>query len=149
MDSELKYHLESLREALLSLPHSGSNGFEGLIGLVLSTITNIPFRLAGSGSQFGLDGKSSFQNDPICFECKRYDDSPSRESILAKITDLSINDHEVDIWVLASTAAIKTQIIDDVRKAADKNGLFVFVLDWSDLSLPLSFRTKLTITSHS
>jgi hypothetical protein len=137
MDSQLKSHLENLRTILLSLPHSGNSGFEGLIGLTLSSITGIPFRLAGSGSQFGLDGKASFQNDPICFECKRYDKSPSRESILAKITDLSINEHEVDIWVLVSTASIKTQIIDDVRKAGDKNGLFVFVLDWSDSSLPI------------
>jgi hypothetical protein len=137
MDSEFKNHLENLRNVLLSLPHSGSTGFEGLIGLSLSSITGIPFRLAGSGSQFGLDGKASFQNDTICFECKRYDKSPSRESILAKITDLSINEHDVDIWILASTTSIKTQIIDDVRKAGEKNGLFVFVLDWSDTSLPL------------
>lgn len=137
MDSGLKTHINNLREVLLSLPHSGDSGFEGLIGLTLWSITGIPFRLAGSGSQFGVDGKSSFKIDPICFECKRYDDSPSRESILSKITDFSINDHEVDIWVLASTASIKTQLIDDVRKAGDKNGLFVFVLDWSDSSLPL------------
>ncbi|MCL1051679.1 hypothetical protein L2755_18885 [Shewanella abyssi] len=137
MENGLEGHLEKLRNVLLSLPHSGSSGFEGLIGLALSSITKIPFRLAGSGSQFGLDGKASFQNDPICFECKRYDKTPTRESILAKITDLSIHEHEVDIWVLVSTAPIKTQIIDDVRKAGDKYGLFVFVLDWSDTSLPL------------
>ncbi|MFT6585315.1 MAG: hypothetical protein ACJAUY_001626 [Cognaticolwellia sp.] len=137
MDSQLKSHLENLRTVLLSLPHSGSSGFEGLMGFTLSSITGIPFRLAGSGSQFGLDGKASFQSDPICFECKRYDKSPQREGLLAKITDLSISEHQIDIWVLASTASIKTQIIDDVRKAGDKSGLFVFVLDWSDSSLPI------------
>jgi len=136
MDENLKKHLHNLKNILLSLEHSGSEGFEGLIGEILHSITGIPFRLAGSGSQFGLDGKASFRGDPVCFECKRYDSSPSRESILAKLTDFKINHREIDLWVLASTASIKTQIIDDVRKVSENDGFFVFVLDYSSNSLP-------------
>ena len=136
MDENLKKHLHNLKNILLSLEHSGSEGFEGLIGEILYSITGIPFRLAGSGSQFGLDGKASFRGDPVCFECKRYDSSPSRESILAKLTDFKINHREIDLWVLASTASIKTQIIDDVKKVSENDGFFVFVLDYSSNSLP-------------
>lgn len=136
MEANLEKHLNNLKDILLKLDHSGSDGFEGMLAKILYSITGIPFRLAGSGSQFGLDGKASFRGDPVCFECKRYDSSPSRESVLAKITDFKINHREIDLWVLASTASIKTQLIDDVRKVSESDGFFVFVLDYSNNSLP-------------
>jgi len=136
MDEKLKKQIDQLKSALMSLSPTGENGFEGLIGLTLNIITGISFRLAGSGSQFGIDGKAGHANDSICFEGKRYANSPSRESLLAKITDLSINDHDVDIWVLGCTAPIKTQIVDDVRKTGNKDGIYVLVLDWAENHLP-------------
>jgi hypothetical protein len=136
MDENLIKQIFQLKLALMSLSPTGENGFEGLIGLTLNNITGISFRLAGSGSQFGIDGKGSDVNDSICFEAKRYDKSPSRESLLSKITDLAINDHGVDIWVLGCTAAIKTQIVDDVRKVGNKDGIYVLVLDWAENHLP-------------
>ncbi len=132
MDGKLKNHIANLKSALMSLSPTGENGFEGLISIILNEITGVSFRLAGSGSQFGLDGKSSHESDSICFEAKRYDKSPSREGILAKITELSINDHGVDIWVLASSAALKTQIVDDARKVGSKDDIYILVLDWAE-----------------
>jgi len=68
-------HIEHLKSALLSLPATGEKGFEGLIGATLREISGVPFRLAGSGSQFGVDGKPSYEEDDICFEGKRYDNT--------------------------------------------------------------------------
>jgi len=65
--------IASLRDMLLNLPATGADGFEGLLAAVLAEISGVPFRLSGSGSQFGMDGKSAYEDDAICFEAKRYD----------------------------------------------------------------------------
>ena len=72
MEKLLLQHLDILKAALLSLPATGNTGFEGLIGKILYDITGIPFRLAGSGSQFGIDGKAAYDTDTISYEGKRY-----------------------------------------------------------------------------
>lgn len=73
---------DDLRAALRALPASGSEGFEGLIAATLTEITGTPFRLAGGGSQFGIDGKSTHELDGVCFEAKRYDKKIPKKEIL-------------------------------------------------------------------
>lgn len=129
-------HLKNLRNALLFLPATGEAGFEGLIGSALREISGVPFRLAGSGSQFGVDGKPAFEGDAICFEGKRYDGKVPRAEVLSKIADLSINDSEIDIWVLGATSQIRSQLADDARRLGVEIGVLVLILDWSETDLP-------------
>lgn len=136
MNKLLCQHIEHLKSALLSLPATGEKGFEGLIGSTLCEISGVPFRLAGSGSQFGVDGKSAYERDAICFEGKRYDNKVPRTEVLSKIAELSIKDSQIDIWVLGATSQIKSQLVDDVRELGAKNGIAVLILDWSDTDLP-------------
>jgi hypothetical protein len=136
MNQPLSEHIDKLKSALLLLPATGETGFEGLIGTALREISGVPFRLAGSGYQFGVDGKSAYAEDAICFEGKRYKGNIPREAILTKIADLSIHDNETDIWVLGATSPITTQLADDARKLGDQNGIFVLILDWSATDLP-------------
>lgn len=82
--------IKSLKYTLLSLPPTGDKGFEGLLGLTLQAITGVPFRLAGSGSQFGIDGKPTYEQDSICFEAKLYKKSVSRDVVISKISDIAI-----------------------------------------------------------
>lgn len=73
MTSLLRKHAEDLKTPLLSLPVTGEKGFEGLIGVTLREISGVPFRLAGGGSQFGVDGKPAYKGGAIFFKGNRYD----------------------------------------------------------------------------
>jgi len=92
MNQSFREHTENLRAALLKLSPTGGEGFEGLIAVTLTEITGVPFRLAGSGSQFGVDAKSAYENDGVCFEGKRYDGRIPRTEVLSKIAELAIRD---------------------------------------------------------
>lgn len=136
MNRLLCKHISNLKSALLSLPATGEAGFEGLIGETLSEISGVPFRLASSGSQFGIDGESAFKGDAICFECKRYKDKVHRNEVISKIAELSINDTETEIWVLGATSQIKNQLANDARRLGVKEGIAILILDWSEIDLP-------------
>lgn len=136
MKRDLPQHIKNLKAALLSLPATGETGFEGLIGAALREITGVPFRLARSGSQFGVDGKAAYERDPVCFECKRYKGRVSRNDVLAKIADVSIKQGEIDIWVLGATTQVGSQLADDARRLGADNGIHVLILDWSTTDQP-------------
>ncbi|EPL09079.1 hypothetical protein [Pseudomonas sp. CF150] len=129
--------LEYLKDLLLSLDAAGAMGFEGFVRVVLTTLTNIPFRLATSGLQGGLDGDSAFQNDAVCFEAKRYSGRVSRETVVTKIADLSRVSEAADrLWVLAATSEIGTQLAKALQEDGDKNAISTLILDWA-CPLPL------------
>lgn len=132
----LSEHLTELRGILRMLQPTGQCGFEGLVAVALNDITGIPFRLAGGGSQFGIDGKPAYSDDTVCFEAKRYDDSISRGEILTKIAEVSFSDSETDLWVLGATSAVKSQLADDLRKFGERSGIGTLILDWTDIDIP-------------
>jgi hypothetical protein len=139
MTQNLDNHKDNLRRALLELKPTGSNGFEGLIGTVLTGITGIPFRHAASGSQHGIDGKAAYQDDGVAFEAKRYDkEQLSRTDVLSKLADIGMHDAGItDLWILGATTPVSTQIQDAARKRAEKDGISVLILDWCDNDLPV------------
>lgn len=136
MNQLLCDHLEKLKSALLSLSATGTTGFEGLIGTALTEICGVPFRLASSGSQFGIDGKPAYDGDALCFEGKRYDKSIPRAEVLSKIAEFSITDSAADIWILGSTTQVGSQLADSARALGRKSGISVLILDWSGIGLP-------------
>lgn len=123
-------NLTALRDALLDLPSSGPNGFEGLLATVLAKLLGVPFRLAKSGSQFGVDGKTSDPAFPVAFEAKRYrDDVPSTE-VLNKIGALAIREDPVELWILGTTGVVASQVADDLDDLATIHGFATLILDW-------------------
>ena len=128
--------LDNLKNAVLALDPSGAQGFEGLIGTALAEIVGIPFRLANSGVQFGVDGTSSSTDSSISYECKRYSDSVPREPVMAKVGELSIASHDVDLWILCATSVVAAQLVDDVSQFGRTHAVSTIVLDWSDTSTP-------------
>jgi len=122
--------LAALRDALLDLPSSGPNGFEGLLATVFAKLLGVPFRLAKSGSQFGVDGKSSDRAFPVAFEAKRYrDDVPSTE-VLNKIGALAIRDDPAELWILGTTGIVSSQVAHDLEALAEIHGFATLILDW-------------------
>lgn len=122
--------LATLREALLDLPSSGPTGFEGLLATVFSKLLGVPFRLAKSGSQFGVDGKSADPEFPVAFEAKRYKDNVPSTEVLNKIGALGIRDDPTELWVLGTTGVVATQAADDLEALATKHGFATLILDW-------------------
>lgn len=137
MTAAIASDLTNLRTALLSLKATGAKGFEGLIGVALAEVADAPFRLAGSGSQFGLDGRTSYKGDGILYECKRYMSNVPRSEVMSKIAELGLDSGlDVDVWALCATVPITSQVVDDAREAGDKIGLNILFLDWSEIDLP-------------
>jgi hypothetical protein len=130
--------LTHLKNALLGLVATGPTGFEGFLQTTLSELTGIPFRLAASGLQGGVDGDAVFKEDAVCFEAKRYSGNIQRGEVLTKIADLARNNSAADrLWVLGATIPISTQLANDVRDDGDQHSISTLILDWSDKPLPL------------
>lgn len=116
--------------------HSGPEGFEGLLAIVLAKLTGQSFRLAKSGTQRGRDGDSAFDGGATMFEGKRYESSPGKSEIAAKLFDLATdNEGQVDLWVLGATCEVAAQTIKEARTFAETHGIGIETLDWSNTSL--------------
>lgn len=129
-------HIENLRNALVSLKATGEDGFEGIIAEALYGITDIPFRLASSGYQRGIDGMAAFEG-AVAFEGKLYTNKLPRADVLSKIPDLvRHNDHADLVWVLGATCEVPSQLADDLRADGAKEGISVLILDWIPSDFP-------------
>lgn len=138
MPDNLHHSLELIRCSLLALKPSGKDGFEGALSLALTRLTGIPFRLAASGFQGGMDGDGALPTDAVCFEAKRYLESPKRETVLTKIADLARSRPDADrLWVLGVTAEANAQLSSEVAQDGDRSAISTFVLDWLSTPLPL------------
>lgn len=123
-------HLSILREALLALPNSGPEGFEGLLGTVFKQLLGVPFRLAKSGLQFGVDGASADPSVPVSFEAKLYRDTIPSSEVLNKLGALAIQNNPAELWVLGATADVKTQTADQLNALGRIHGISTLILDW-------------------
>lgn len=127
-----------LRDSILSLKAAGPDGFEGLLRVVLTKLTSIPFRLASSGLQGGIDGGAAFPSDAVCFEAKRYDKGVPRTEVLTKIVDLAQKTKAADrLWILGATTEVNTQLAETVRVAGDQQAISTLILDWTASPLPI------------
>ncbi|BCM87719.1 hypothetical protein mvi_61800 (plasmid) [Methylobacterium indicum] len=61
-----------LRNILAALPETGDDGFEGLVAAACTQLVSVPFRLVGSGRQFGLDAEGPPNSGAILVEAKHY-----------------------------------------------------------------------------
>jgi len=136
MPTSFETHIENLSIALFELNPTGNRGFEGLIAVALDEITGIPFRLASSGYQRGVDGTAAFEG-AVAFEGKLYKNDLPRIDVLSKIPDLvRHNDHADLVWVLGATCTVPAQLADDLRADGTKEGVSVLVLDWTPSDFP-------------
>lgn len=134
----LKDHLQTVKTGLLSLKAAGADGFEGLLRLVLTNLTGIPFRLAASGLQGGMDGDAAMRTDHVCFEAKLYSGKIDRKDVIVKIADLGRREKAADrLWVLGATIEISTQLAEDLEVDGDKHAISTLILDWTAAPLPL------------
>ncbi len=137
MDPSLISHLEKLKEGLLKLKPTGADGFEGLVAAVLREVTGVPFRLASSGLQFGVDGKPVYDDAAIYFEAKLYGGRIDRPAVITKIADLARTGVFADLaWVLCATTQVSAQLAEHLRADGRRNGISVLILDWLENDIP-------------
>jgi hypothetical protein len=137
MDASTEPHLAALKAALLTLNHSGLDGFEGLIAAVLSEECGQPFRVASSGSQRGRDGDSAFDEGATYFEAKLYTDPVPPAVVTGKIVDLANDEKgQVDTWILCATSSVNSQHADKYRGSLAALGIGCLILDWPAGTLP-------------
>lgn len=118
MAASLQTQIDKLKTSLNELKATGKNGFEGLIAVTLETISGIPFRLANSGYQRGVDGKSTFEG-AVVFEAKLYTNDLPRADVLSKIPDFVRHNQYADlVWVLGATCTVPSQLADDLNDDA-------------------------------
>jgi len=131
-------HLIELQNTILTLKATGATGFEGFVRIVLTELTGIPFRLAASGLQGGMDGDAAFRNDAISFEAKRYSGDIHRSDVLTKIVDLARNNSAPDrLWILAATVEVSAQLASAVQDTGEKNAVSTLIIDWTAAPLPV------------
>ncbi|MBC7951687.1 MAG: hypothetical protein H7Z12_07715 [Rhodospirillaceae bacterium] len=124
--------LNRLKRTLLALPDTGPKGFEGLIGALLGAVSHASFRLAASGSQDGQDGRGDGPAGAISFEAKLYGSKLTKAVINNKATEILASPAPPDVWVLAATVGVTTQIIGTLSAAFTRTETSLVVLDWPD-----------------
>lgn len=130
--------LDHLKNAILTLKAAGPGGFEGFVRIILTALTDVPFRLAASGLQGGVDGDAAFYGDAVSFEAKRYSGDIPRNEILTKVADLARTSHAPDrLWVLGATTEVSSQLASAVREVGDQRAISTLILDWTASPLPL------------
>ena len=73
----------------------------------------------------------------MSYECKRYGGYMDRDKVLSKLAELSTR-QDVDLWVLAGTAAVPGQLDRRIRQIGNAQALETLVLDWNaSTGLPL------------
>jgi hypothetical protein len=87
-----KQPIDDLRATVRKLKPTGTDGFEGLMAVVLTDLTKRTFALASSGSQRGKDGQSTLDDGAISFEGKLYEDAVAKDQILSKIAELAVDE---------------------------------------------------------
>ena len=112
--------LDHLKAMLLTLKDSGDDGFEGLVAALLSTVTQVSFRLAASGSQDGQDGRGEGARGAISFEAKLYRSKLTKSVVNNKATEVLASADPPDLWILAATVGATTQIVGTLRAAFAK-----------------------------
>ena len=128
--------MEALRNFLLALRPTGHQCFEGLMAAVLGEIIGIPFRLASSGTQRGIDGANVSFREEIGFEAKLYDGSIQKDKVVTKITETALYRPETDLWILCATTEVSAQLAEEVMLVGKQNGIPTLVLDWTASGLP-------------
>ena len=113
---------------LKGLKDSGPSGFEGLVRDALSEVMGVPFEIAASGPQGGVDGANRIG---VGFEAKKY--APRTplplDQLTAKVGDAARTYPDLDLWILNATREITLGDAEQFRRQGEDLGIGVLILD--------------------
>src|SRR3954452_791947 len=130
---------DRLRSVLARLRATGENGFEGLVAAACSQIVGVPFRLVGSGRQFGRDLEAEARGASVLFEAKRYSSRLAYADLATKLIEaIERSGRAVEVWGAAATVALDAADARDLLTMGEKRGITVLILDWTPPMPPLA-----------
>lgn len=128
--------IEDFRQNIQKLKPDGTDGFEGLMAVVLGDLTKRSFALASAGSQQGRDGQSALDGGIIVFEAKRYDDTVPKDKIYTKILEIAADKTSTtELYILAATCPISAQYITTLKGGTQRLAMALLVLAWPETGL--------------
>jgi hypothetical protein len=119
-----------LLEKLLDLQAVSAKGFEGLIQRLLENLTGDQFYIAKSGYQAGKDISNKYN----AIECKRYGESTRLDEteLLGKMEQALIDNPSLEMWILATTRSVDSQLNDKLEKKAHRDGVEYTAIESGD-----------------
>lgn len=120
----------ALHSQLLDLSPSD---FERVVGAGLSGVLGIPFRQAASGRQLSGD----VGGGTVRVEAKRYRTGiPANRDLLGGLDSMARTVPALSHWVVASTAELPLQAVDELALAAQERQIREVILDWPQAGIP-------------
>ena len=123
---------KDLYDILRKLKPTGPDGFEGLIAILLESLTGRHFSLSKSGFQGGRDMSTSGRKaNIIAVECKRYqsDTKLNEKELLGEIEQVSWRIPELDMWVLVASRNIDDRLEKSIVDSAREKGFEAIIID--------------------
>lgn len=111
---------------------TGTNGFEGLVALLMEDLIGQRFFLSRSGTQNGRDMASEGKTGNfIAVECKRYRDNTALGSaeLLSKFFSAATTDPVPDSWIVVTTKRLGEQTERQLRQVIYKWSITYFSID--------------------
>lgn len=125
---------QQLQNAIMALPHTGPDGFEGFVRDALTEVTGQGFRLMKSGPQGGVDmiGDPFSSGLAIGMEGKHYSSSTALplDQLKSKLRDAAEEFASLDLWVLATTRPVSGGDSKALAETGNELGIAVVILDW-------------------
>jgi hypothetical protein len=115
-----------LVDTIRQISATGPDGFEGLIAKLLAALTGRHFHLAKSGFQAGRDMSMRHPNsNVVAVECKRYglETELDERSLLGELVQAVDTTPDLDLWVLAVSRAIPSQLYEALHRATRAFGI--------------------------
>lgn len=131
MNSHIKWDL--LREHLCDLPETGESGFEGFAAKLVGLMTGETLRLAATGWQSA--GDASSEAGTISIQAKRYNENTALKGveILGDIDRISLSNKGLEVYVLAATRSIPSQLRALLNAKEEDSGIDVVTLGFGDV----------------
>jgi len=123
---------KDLYDILRTLNPTGPDGFEGLIAILLKSLTGRHFSLSKAGFQGGRDMSTEGRNtNIIAVECKKYWSKTqlNERELLGEIQQVSWDIAELDLWILVASRNIDDRLEKSIIDAAREKGFEAIIID--------------------
>jgi hypothetical protein len=127
----MSHNYPILKKAIAELKkHTGEDGFEGLVCLLLQAWTGIPLVLARSGDQRGRDASSHSLTAPTFgIEAKHYNATKlGTRELIAELCQVCEDKPFLDVWVVATSAIVPDQCTQEVQREGRRRGVDVVII---------------------
>src|SRR3546814_21180697 len=104
---------------------------------LIGAVAHVSVRLATADNQDSQDGRGDGPMGAVSFEAKLYRTKVTKAVVNNKATDIIASSDPPDLWVLAATTSVSTQIAATLKAAFSVTETSLLLLDWpANVPLP-------------